>query len=82
VNGFSTGASKREAPMKRCHQCGGKFGLVRHYYLRHQFCSRRCVERFSGRIAKEILRHKNGDIEPTVPGSSFVSEPTPVEKHR
>ena len=32
--------------MKVCDECGGKFGLVRHHYLRYSFCSRRCLERF------------------------------------
>jgi|EndMetStandDraft_5_1072996.scaffolds.fasta_scaffold684443_1 hypothetical protein len=49
--------------MKRCHLCGGKFGLVRHHYVRHSFCSRRCVERFSRAMAEEIRRHKAGQLE-------------------
>jgi hypothetical protein len=30
--------------MKRCLQCGGQFGLIRHAYFRSQFCSRKCLE--------------------------------------
>jgi hypothetical protein len=30
--------------MKRCCQCGGGFGLVRHAILREQFCSKMCLE--------------------------------------
>ena len=44
--------------MKVCHQCGGKFGLVRYHYFRHPFCSRLCVERFKKRQAAEVLRRK------------------------
>ena len=40
--------------LKCCHQCGGKFGLVRYYYMRHPFCSRRCVERFKTPLATEM----------------------------
>ena len=44
--------------VKVCHQCGGKFGLVRYHYFRHPFCSRLCVERFKKRQAAEVLRRK------------------------
>jgi hypothetical protein len=50
--------SERTVVLKRCHQCGGKFGLVRYYYMRHPFCSRRCAERFKTPLATEILRRK------------------------
>jgi len=74
--------------MKRCHQCGGKFGLVRHHYLRHPFCSRRCVERFRRPVAEEILRHKptevNGsaDIEQTLRASGFMSDLDQPQRRR
>jgi hypothetical protein len=29
--------------MKRCHCCQERFGLIRHYYDRRQFCSAICV---------------------------------------
>jgi hypothetical protein len=32
--------------MKRCAQCGGKFGLVRHAFLRGQFCSKICLHAY------------------------------------
>jgi hypothetical protein len=44
---------------KRCHQCGGQFGLMRHYYLRQPFCSRRCLESFKRSLIAVILRKKN-----------------------
>ena len=50
--------AERTAVLKRCHQCGGKFGLVRYYYLRHPFCSRRCVERFKIPLEEELWRRK------------------------
>jgi hypothetical protein len=30
--------------MKRCHHCGGRFGLVRHRHYTSQFCTARCLE--------------------------------------
>jgi len=49
--------------MNRCHQCGGKFGLVRHRYLWHPFCSQRCVEHFKLPVIEEILRCKKALVE-------------------
>jgi hypothetical protein len=40
--------------VKLCHQCGGKFGLVRYYNLRRPFCSRRCVDRFKKSLAQRL----------------------------
>ena len=74
--------------MKRCHQCSGKFGLVRHHYLRHPFCSRRCVERFRRPVAEEILRSKatrgegGADIEQTLHASRLMSELDQLERRR
>jgi hypothetical protein len=44
--------------MKRGHQFGGEFGLVRHQYVRHSFCSRRCVDRFKKKLAAQVLLRK------------------------
>ena len=33
-----------ENVMKRCSQCGGKFGLVRYTFFRNQFCSKKCLQ--------------------------------------
>ena len=44
--------------MKRCHQCGGKFGLVRYHVLRQAFCSRRCMDRYKKLLEAEVLRRK------------------------
>ena len=29
--------------MKRCYQCDGQFGLIRHRFALKQFCSERCL---------------------------------------
>lgn len=50
--------SERAVVLKRCHQCGGKFGLVRYYYTRRPFCSRACVDRFKSPLAEEVSRRK------------------------
>lgn len=44
--------------MKACETCGGKFGLVRHYHYRHQFCSERCLNMFRHRLkqAQQAVR--------------------------
>jgi hypothetical protein len=44
--------------VKRCYQCGGKFGLVRYRVLRQCFCSRRCMERYKKLLEAEVLRRK------------------------
>lgn len=38
-----------DSSVKRCAICGGKFGLIRHYYWRTPVCSEKCVERFKTR---------------------------------
>ena len=30
--------------MKRCSQCGGQFGLIRHRWFGVQYCKRRCYD--------------------------------------
>jgi hypothetical protein len=30
--------------MKRCHHCGGRFGLLRHRHYTLHFCTARCLE--------------------------------------
>lgn len=32
-----------------CAVCGGKLGMIRHYYWRNALCSKRCIDRFSAR---------------------------------
>jgi hypothetical protein len=48
-------------PYARCAVCDGKFGLVRHYSLRTQPCSRKCVDRF--RTRKESDRNWMGWLQ-------------------
>jgi hypothetical protein len=82
------GQFSREILMKRCHQCGGKFGLVRHHHLRHPFCSLRCLERFRRPAAEEVFRQKatpverSADIEQTLGASGLMSELDQPEKRR
>jgi hypothetical protein len=30
--------------MKRCHYCGGRFGLIRHRHYTLRFCAEKCLE--------------------------------------
>ncbi len=41
--------SSRHDLAKCCAMCGGKFGLIRHYYWRTPLCSKKCVDRFTAR---------------------------------
>jgi hypothetical protein len=36
--------SGKELLVKRCHHCGGRFGLIRHRHFTLQFCTARCLE--------------------------------------
>jgi hypothetical protein len=40
----------RPTDAKRCYQCDGQFGLIRHGANRKQFCSKRCVEKYRAGI--------------------------------
>ena len=44
--------------MKRCVQCQGRFGLVRHKLASQQFCSKRCVDQYKSdiRAANELVK--------------------------
>ena len=44
--------------MKRCFQCKGQFGLVRHKFASQQFCSNRCLEKYKSdvRAATEVVK--------------------------
>jgi len=41
--------SVRYGSIMRCAVCEGKFGLVRYYSWRTQFCSKGCLNRFRSR---------------------------------
>jgi len=41
--------SVRSGSLMRCAVCEGKFGLVRYYSWRTQFCSKGCLNRFRSR---------------------------------
>lgn len=38
--------ASRHISTRCCAICGGKFGLIRHYYWRTALCSKKCVEHF------------------------------------
>jgi len=44
--------------MKRCHRCEGRFGLIRHYYNRLQFCRTGCVAAYRARLEQQIQEKK------------------------
>ncbi len=44
--------------MKRCHCCHGPFGLIRHYYNRHQFCRTKCVADYQKKLQRVIAEKK------------------------
>jgi hypothetical protein len=39
-----------------CEQCGARFGLIRHRWYRHQFCSVKCRASFVGKLAERMER--------------------------
>jgi hypothetical protein len=43
-----------ERGMQSCAHCGAKFGLVRHYYLRKQFCAKTCLADYKARMRREV----------------------------
>jgi hypothetical protein len=44
--------------LKRCHCCQGPFGLVRHYYNRHQFCRPKCVADYQQKLRRLVAEKK------------------------
>jgi ribosomal protein S14 len=40
--------------VQRCAQCGAKFGLVRHYYMRKQFCAKGCVAGYKAGLRRKV----------------------------
>lgn len=53
--------------MKTCANCDGKFGLVRQYWYRTHFCSKRCREKYLGKLArdKESIARWLGHFRPS-----------------
>jgi len=47
-----------EIMTQRCHTCKGRFGLVRHYHFRLQFCSKKCKEAHMRTLALDLGRIK------------------------
>lgn len=46
--------------MRRCHMCGGPFGLTRHHWYEFQYCSKKCYDRAEDlrKRLREYLRAK------------------------
>jgi hypothetical protein len=42
-----------EGVMKRCHECGRGFGLIRHRWGFHQFCTKLCLQRYKTRFLEK-----------------------------
>jgi hypothetical protein len=42
----------------RCNQCNGRFGLIRHRLGLKQFCSTRCLGRYTTEIERTTTRIK------------------------
>ena len=51
---FVGSVSCLEARMKRCHYCGGPFGLIRHRHFWKRFCRKRCKENYLTTRARKI----------------------------
>jgi hypothetical protein len=48
----------RTADKKRCYQCNGRFGLIRHTFALKQFCSKQCVDKYKTGTERKISRVK------------------------
>jgi len=43
---------------KRCHQCHGRFGLIRRTFALKQFCSKACVAEYKACRDREVSRFR------------------------
>jgi hypothetical protein len=50
---FNSSQNLRHNQAKCCALCDRKFGLVRYYSWRTPLCSRKCVDRFKARQARD-----------------------------
>ena len=57
----------RERVMRKCANCHRPFGLVRHYWFRTQFCSKRCRRIYLDKAAQDRERMARwlGFLRPT-----------------
>ncbi len=44
--------------MARCEHCRGKFGLIRHTWWGHRFCSNKCRSAYLDKLARDRERLK------------------------
>lgn len=59
----------RAGSVKCCAVCGGKFGLIRHYWWRTALCSKKCIDRFNARreADHQWLRFARGIVDASEP---------------
>jgi thioesterase domain-containing protein len=60
--------------MRRCHHCGGEFGILRHVFLRGEFCSEACSETYQREEARLRVSIKSAGA------ADHVSTLTPTGK--
>ena len=48
-----------KASTKRCYQCDGRFGLVRHRLVNKAFCSKQCLGTYKADAERRISRIKD-----------------------
>jgi hypothetical protein len=54
------GARRGKPDVNRCHQCEGRFGLIRHRYALRQFCSKDCLHEYQLERERKVTRIKQG----------------------
>jgi hypothetical protein len=64
-------SSRREGRTRRCYQCNGCFGLIRHRVGLKHFCSRRCLRKYKADIERATTRLKEW--------THFLSSPENLE---
>ena len=58
IDSLPVPSSRTKGRTSRCHQCSGRFGLIRHRLGLKQFCSTRCLERYKIDIERTTTRIK------------------------
>jgi hypothetical protein len=46
--------------MKRCDECGGRFGLIIHRHFARRFCRKRCKDFYLTRLRQRAQESKDG----------------------
>ena len=45
--------------IKRCDECGGRFGLIVYRYFARRFCRKRCKDFYLARLRQRAQAHEN-----------------------